>query len=509
MEKNKQPLTAFLFENTKKVEHRMVPDLSVHQKDTGGRGSYTLPHSSSPSAAATFAPPEAAARRQSVPTRIQDSEQLEPLLTSGLLVSQIAHGGGETFRGTSTDRASFPYTTRLQHSEEAASDKHHSQGHTANSSTHLEPVFISGSAGTPLHQPYGREGNQAFATAPHQTSELSSTPRHHSATILDTQSSPSHRTSINESLVPDFTPRTTAKQTFNPEGASSEILPHQSVLSSSSSSTPTTLQYSRTPTDSLPSTSAAVRGIGQVEPYLTTCSSHSGSGRFSDKMSHQTSASYATSLHHAGLTSDPHPSPTHTAELMLAGGLPKNRRRPGASSPDNQHVTMRGTITRGNSVGQPVKVQLDLTETEFLRLTSHEPLIKEDFKCGCASGQGPHIILWSLLCIPVAIAISLTVAFYNGSMAWYNLIIYFSEEKTFFHKVALCPLIILTFPITVGISAVLISLVAAAMQISWSWHRWLAEIRDGEKGFYGWFCAQIRLPKCSPYQVVVLDSSSV
>lgn len=357
MAKKKQPSTSYLFENTKKVEPLLVPDLSFHQKDKGGRGSYTLPRPSSPSAAATFAPPEAATRRQSVPTHSQEnSEQLEPLLTSDLVASQIAHEGDERFRGTSTERASFPYTTSLQHPEEAA-DKHHSLGHTASSSKRLEPVFISGSAGTPVQQPYDCEGNLAFATAPHQTSELSSTPRHHSATVLDTQSSPSHGASISESLVPDFTPRTSAKQTFNPEGASSETLPHQSVLSSSSS-TPTTLQYSRSPTDSLPSTSAAVRSIGQVEPYFTTCSSHSGSGRFSDKMSHQTSASYATSLHHAGLTSDPHPSPTHTAELMLAGGLPKNRRRAGASSPDNQHVTMRGTITRGNSVGQPVKVCL-------------------------------------------------------------------------------------------------------------------------------------------------------
>ncbi|CAG5131156.1 unnamed protein product [Candidula unifasciata] len=288
-----------------------------------------------------------------------------------------------------------------------------------------------------------------------------------------------------------------------PAGASATAFSYQTP-----SSSPTTLQYSRATTDSLPSTSAAVTNVEQPEPYFTTRSSQSGSGRFSDKISRQTSASSATPLHLAGLAGEIHPSPTHTAELMLSGGLPMNRRRAGAS-PEAQHVTMRGTITRGNSVGQPVKVQLDLTETEFLRLTSQEPQIKEDFKCGCGRSRGPHIILWSLLCIPVAIAISLCIAFYNGAMAWYNLIIYFSEERTVFHKVVLCPVIILTFPVTVGVSALLISVVAAAMQISWSWHRWLAEIHDGEKGFYGWFCGQIGLPACSPYQVVVLDSSGV
>lgn len=126
----------------------------------------------------------------------------------------------------------------------------------------------------------------------------------------------------------------------------------------------------------------------------------------------------------------------------------------------------------------------------------------------CQKKEGLHIVLWGFLCIPVALLVSLCVSFYNGSMTWYNLIIYFSEEKSLPYRVTLCPLIILSFPFTVGFSALCIAVVACVMQISWSWLRWQAEFFDGEKGFYGWFCSKVGLPKCSPYEVVVLDDTT-
>lgn len=154
------------------------------------------------------------------------------------------------------------------------------------------------------------------------------------------------------------------------------------------------------------------------------------------------------------------------------------------------------------------QVQIELTENEFLRLTSREPESKGDHKYECGRAQGPHIILWSLLCIPVALVISACVSFYNGSVMWYNVVTYFSEEKSFIHKLTVCPLVILSFPLTVGLSAIGVAVTAAIMQVSWSWHWWWAEICDGEKGFYGWVCNKVRLPTCSPYQVVVLNETN-
>ncbi|CAL1545706.1 unnamed protein product [Lymnaea stagnalis] len=199
-------------------------------------------------------------------------------------------------------------------------------------------------------------------------------------------------------------------------------------------------------------------------------------------------------------------SPTRAGEL-LAGGIPKNRKRPGSTS-DGQRITMIGTVTRGNSVGQPVEVQLELTENEYLRLTSRKSEVKEKTKRECSQREGFHIVLWSVACIPLALIMSLCISFYNGAMTWYNLIIYFSEEKSFLYRLTLCPLIILSFPISVGLSSFLIALVASFMQISWSWLRWRAEISDGEKGFYGWLCSKVGLPKCSPYEVVILDETN-
>ena len=53
----------------------------------------------------------------------------------------------------------------------------------------------------------------------------------------------------------------------------------------------------------------------------------------------------------------PSSSPQSTIPPLYGGSIPKNRRRPGSTS-DNQRVTMTGTVMRGNSVGQPVEVEL-------------------------------------------------------------------------------------------------------------------------------------------------------
>ncbi|GFR67899.1 transmembrane protein 169-like [Elysia marginata] len=208
-------------------------------------------------------------------------------------------------------------------------------------------------------------------------------------------------------------------------------------------------------------------------------------------------------------------SPTQSVSLPLYGGsIPKNRKRPGSTS-DGQRVTMTGTVMRGNSVGQPVEVQLELTETEFHRLTTREPPSKpqqlQDKFCRLGLKQGPHVTVWSLLCMPAAFLYSLCVAFYNGAMTWYNLVVYLSEEpsSSLVQKVLLCPLVILSFPLTVGLSCLVLAVAAMFMQVSWSWHAWWLEFCDGEKGFYGWVCSKVGLPDCSPYQVVVLDDTGV
>ena len=60
-------------------------------------------------------------------------------------------------------------------------------------------------------------------------------------------------------------------------------------------------------------------------------------------------------------------------------------------------------------------------------------------------------------------------------------------------------------------------------QVSWYWPNWRKELTDPEKGdwltpwclepfspfcsgFFGWLCNKLRIPDCSPYQVVILTS---
>lgn len=124
------------------------------------------------------------------------------------------------------------------------------------------------------------------------------------------------------------------------------------------------------------------------------------------------------------------------------------------------------------------------------------------------AGKGPHIVLFSILCFPAAFLASLCVSFYFGALTWYNLYIYFSEERTIWHKVFLCPILILTFPFTVGLSALGIALYAGIKQISWYFMSWKTEFLDFEKGFYSWFCGKLDLPQCSPYEIVILNEDS-
>ncbi|XP_062566773.1 transmembrane protein 169-like [Saccostrea cucullata] len=126
----------------------------------------------------------------------------------------------------------------------------------------------------------------------------------------------------------------------------------------------------------------------------------------------------------------------------------------------------------------------------------------------CGATAGPHIALMTVLLIPVAFFPSLTVAFYYGAWTWYNLYIYYSEERTVCHKIFICPILIITFPLTVGLSSLGIALFAAFIQISWSFFRWKIEFLDFEKGFYGWLCCKIGLPMCSPYEVLEYTDDS-
>lgn len=172
-------------------------------------------------------------------------------------------------------------------------------------------------------------------------------------------------------------------------------------------------------------------------------------------------------------------------------------------------VTVTGTITRGYKAGEKVDIKLRLTDDELQKLNTSNDDLSDHGPTACIWGprRGLHIALFTVLFIPFAFISSLCVSFYYGAQTWYNLFLYYSEEQTIWHKIFLCPILILSFPFTVGLSALGIASYAAVIQVSWFLSSWLHEIQDFEKGFYGWFCNKIGLTDCAPYEVVVLDES--
>ncbi|XP_076857311.1 transmembrane protein 169 isoform X2 [Brachyhypopomus gauderio] len=156
--------------------------------------------------------------------------------------------------------------------------------------------------------------------------------------------------------------------------------------------------------------------------------------------------------------------------------------------PDSRYVTLTGTITRGKKKGQMVDIHVTLTEKELREMAKSKERLDSECVAGggakrpCRLGvcQGPHVVLWSLSCIPVVFILSFITSFYYGTLAWYNVFLVYNEERTFWHKV------------------------------SWAFGEWWMTVKDLEKGFCGWACGKLGLEDCSPYSIVeLLDSDTI
>ncbi|XP_034985247.1 transmembrane protein 169 [Zootoca vivipara] len=182
---------------------------------------------------------------------------------------------------------------------------------------------------------------------------------------------------------------------------------------------------------------------------------------------------------------------------------------------DSRYVTLTGTITRGKKKGQMVDIHVTLTDKEMQELArSKEPPqtdIPEGKKaCEVGLSKGPHVLLWSLTCLPVIFIMSFVVSFYYGTIAWYNVFLVYNEERTFLHKITFCPFLIIFYPIIIMVVSSSLGLYTAVTQISWAFGDWWHAVRDMEKGFCGWLCSKMGLEDCSPYSIVeLLDSDNV
>ncbi|KAG5852484.1 transmembrane protein 169-like [Anguilla anguilla] len=185
---------------------------------------------------------------------------------------------------------------------------------------------------------------------------------------------------------------------------------------------------------------------------------------------------------------------------------------------DSRYVTLTGTITRGKKKGQVVDIHVTLTEKELRELTRSKERLDAECEhdadaergCGLGLGQGPHVVLWSLSCAPVVFLLSFVTSFYYGTLTWYNVFLVYNEERTFLHKITLCPFLIIFYPVLIMAVSLSLALYAAVVQVSWGFREWWLAVRDLEKGFCGWACGKLGLEDCSPYSIVeLLDSNTI
>ncbi|XP_034835857.1 uncharacterized protein [Maniola hyperantus] len=170
------------------------------------------------------------------------------------------------------------------------------------------------------------------------------------------------------------------------------------------------------------------------------------------------------------------------------------------------YLTMTGTIKRGKKKGQSVDVKLNISREELEIIEA--AIVAEEYNkmdvSKCSLYNGPHIFLFSLLCIPFVACISAMYSFYMGTMAWYNIFTHVTEDFSCIKKVLLAPLVILSYPFLIVIFTVGLGLYAGIAQLTFSGANWWKDVSDFEKGFYGWLCNTLGMSECSPYEVVVL-----
>lgn len=177
-----------------------------------------------------------------------------------------------------------------------------------------------------------------------------------------------------------------------------------------------------------------------------------------------------------------------------------------------QMVTLTGTIKRGRRADDVVHVQLQIPEKELNKLNvSALPGRRRDAELPRTVGRnsGPHVVLFTLLFVPFAFIFSVFATFYVGTMCWYNVYLYVGEERTVWHKIFLCPLLVVAYPVLITVSTLALSVCTAARQVSWRLSRWRDELRDVDKGFFAWLCGVLNVPHCAPYEVVVLNEEPV
>ena len=183
-----------------------------------------------------------------------------------------------------------------------------------------------------------------------------------------------------------------------------------------------------------------------------------------------------------------------------------------AKEPVDNYLTLTGTIKRSKkSSKKTTDVQVtikkeDLKEIEVMVGVDEGQDPPDSHHCCCSFVRSVFTFLWTVLVAPFVLVVAFIYSFYLGTIAWYNVFLLFSEDDNFFYRIAISPILILIYPIYVILCSLVLGFYASYVQITCSFNVWSKEVRDLEKGFYGWLCRRLSVEECSPYEEVILTN---
>lgn len=235
---------------------------------------------------------------------------------------------------------------------------------------------------------------------------------------------------------------------------------------------------------------------------------------------------------YASLISPTRTNQNHYYSQLSSSNAPCGRQLPRVGSPEscslldhhrpartrsssNNYLTLTGTLKRGSRSSSSKRnekieeclydVQLNLTSEHISNLEKKVHAKYHD-RCFCGLQRGIHIFLFSLVCLPLFWVVATWQAFYLGTLTWYNIFIYYNEDRTCCHKL-LSPFVLLAYPLWIVPITVLLGLFGGLYQISWYFDSWRTAIAALDGGFFGWFCNWLDVPDCCPYQVILLSAN--
>ena len=128
---------------------------------------------------------------------------------------------------------------------------------------------------------------------------------------------------------------------------------------------------------------------------------------------------------------DGDPLTTHTHERANLIRKPSS-----AAATGNGFLTVTGTIKNGKNKGECFDVHLKMNR-DRLAAIEKEANLKKSSSCCCGLNRGLHVLFTSLFLVPFLWIFCTFYAFYMGTITWYNIFIYYNEQRSCCHTVRL------------------------------------------------------------------------